>query len=145
VVSGVKERPPRFVRRGLTTHFALVVALATLAACSDSTKTTKSAYRTSPTTHPSETISSSRLLTTCEAGARAYNGVPIAAFKDPSAEGDVICWADGEVAKSPPPAADGTVRPPYDRLVFTARCDGAFVKLLRAGYRDRMKVTPPTG
>jgi outer membrane protein assembly factor BamB len=89
------------------------------------------------------TIDTTSLLSACEEGARAYSGVAIAAFKDPSSEGDVICWADGEVPKSPPPGAVRT--DPFDRLVFIARADGTFVRLVQAGYRDQMKVTPPGG
>ncbi len=83
------------------------------------------------------------LIGACESGAHAYDGVPIAAFEDPSTEGVVTCWADGRVAKSPPPNPDGSTPPSFDRLVFTARMDGAFIALLRAGYRDQMPVTPP--
>jgi prepilin-type processing-associated H-X9-DG protein len=57
------------------------------------------------------------LLAACDVGAKEYSGLPIAAFKDPSDAGLVICWADGHVSKSPPPAPDGAVLPDFNRVV----------------------------
>ena len=83
------------------------------------------------------------LVPACEPGAREYDGVVIAAFADPSVDERVVCWADGSVAKSPPPNASGEVQPPYDRLVFTVMSDGTTFRFLRAGYRTTMKVEEP--
>lgn len=65
----------------------------------------------------------------CEAGAREWDGLPIAAFEDPSNDQLVICWADGLVPKSPPPGPDGETPLPFDRVVFTATMDGAVVEM----------------
>lgn len=95
------------------------------------------------TTSPStEGVYARELLQACEPGARAYEGVPIAAFNHPSEDGLVVCWADGRVAKSPPPV-HGSVPPDFDRLVFTATMDGDSVELLQAGYRNLLTVSPP--
>ena len=88
---------------------------------------------------------SASLLTACTAGARAYDGVAIAAFKDPSSLGQVICWADGHVAKSPPPLPDHSQPKDYDRVVFTATLDGRNVVLVEAGYRTSLPVQAPAG
>lgn len=126
------------------------VALGLLvAACSSATsKTTSPTSRPAlPTTttgaHP-VAHSSNALLAACETGARGYGGVPIAAFRDPSNAGKVICWADGHVAKSPPPSPGGPVPPSYDRLVFRTTLDGKGVVLIEAGYRSSLPVLSPT-
>jgi hypothetical protein len=69
--------------------------------------------------------------------------VPIAAFKDPVDAGHVICWADGHVAKSPPPVPGGTVPPAFDRLEFKVALDGSRPVLIGAGYRSSLRVRPP--
>jgi hypothetical protein len=84
------------------------------------------------------------LLAACDAGAKEYSGVPIAAFKDPSDAGLVICWADGHVGKSPPPGRDGTVPPDFNRLVFKTTLDGKHFVLAEAGYRSSLPVKAPT-
>ena len=88
---------------------------------------------------------SAKLLAACSAGARAYDGVAIAAFKDPSSQGQVICWADGHVAKSPPPLPDHSQPKDFDRVVFKATLDGRNVVLVEAGYRTALPVNAPTG
>jgi hypothetical protein len=84
-----------------------------------------------PSGTPATTSSngSANLLAACTAGARAYDGVAIAAFKDPSSPDQVICWADGHVAKSPPPLPDRAQPKDYDRVVFKATLDGRNVVL----------------
>jgi hypothetical protein len=88
---------------------------------------------------------SANLLAACTAGARAYDGVAIAAFNDPSSPGQVICWADGHVAKSPPPLPGDSQPLDYDRVVFTATLDGKNVVLVEAGYRTSLPVQAPAG
>jgi hypothetical protein len=88
---------------------------------------------------------SASLLAACTAGARAYDGVVIAAFKDPSSRGQVICWADGHVAKSPPPLPGHSQPKDYDRVVFTATLDGKNRVLVEAGYRTSLPVQAPAG
>lgn len=129
---------------------ACAVVLGLLVAACSST----SADTTSPTSRPASPTTttgtqpvahgSTAILASCEAGARDYGGVPIAAFRDPSNAGKVICWADGHVAKSPPPSPDGSVPLSYDRLVFRTTDDGKGVVLIEAGYRSSLPVQSPT-
>jgi hypothetical protein len=84
-------------------------------------------------------------LAVCAEGARDYGGVPIAVFNDPSDPREVICWADGHVAKSPPPGPGGVIRPEYNRLVFKVTLDGKNLVLIAAGYRSAMPVKVPGG
>jgi len=83
------------------------------------------------------------LTQACARAGQASEAVPIAAFVDPTDARRIICWADGHVFKSPPPGPDGSTRPDFDRLVYTATKDGFFLDLLEAGYRDQMTVSPP--
>src|SRR5258708_1988550 len=83
------------------------------------------------------------LMQACRRAGSDYLAIPIAAFVNPSNNSNVVCWADGHVAKSPPPLPGGIARPDFDRLVFTATTDGTFVKFVAAGYRDRFNVAPP--
>ena len=83
------------------------------------------------------------LMQACRRAGSDYQAVPIAAFVDPSNNSNVLCWADGHVAKSPPPGPGGSAPPDFDRLAFTATTDGTFVRFLAAGYRDRFDVVPP--
>jgi hypothetical protein len=84
-------------------------------------------------------------MTSCTSCAAEYDGVPIAAFEDPTDANHVICWADGRVAKSPPPVVGGSPLRAYDRVVFVARRDGTFLRLVQAGYRDSLPVQAPSG
>jgi len=61
-------------------------------------------------------------------------------------DGDVAaakCYIDGHIAKAPPPPAEGTPEPSFDRaLLFAATgVDAAFYA---AGYRDKLTPEPPT-
>jgi hypothetical protein len=144
----VELTPRRQRRTGVSRRcFALAIGVL-VTACSHS-----SGQATSPTTSrraPSTTSivrsvaqGSPALLAACDAGAREYSGVPIAAFKDPADAGLVICWADGHVSKSPPPGPNGTVPRDFNRLVFKTTLDGKHLVLTEAGYRGSMPVKPP--
>jgi hypothetical protein len=136
-------------RRNYVNRIAFAVALGLLvAACSSSSgkTTTPTSRPASPTTigaRPAPQGSSS-LLAVCAVGARPYSGVPIAAFQDPSDAREVICWADGHVSKSPPPAPGGKIPPDFNRLVFKTTLDGKHSMLIEAGYRSSLPVTAPT-
>jgi hypothetical protein len=63
-----------------------------------------------------------------------------------SLDGDVAaakCYIDADIAKAPPPPAEGPPEPHFDRaLLFAATgVDAAFAV---AGYRDNLKPEPPT-
>ncbi|MDP9336341.1 MAG: hypothetical protein M3Q30_23920 [Actinomycetota bacterium] len=129
--------------------YALAVGLLVTACSQASAKSTSptTSRPAPPTTSVARTVAqgSPALLAACDAGAKEYSGVPIAAFTDVSEPGEVICWADGHVAKSPPPGPNGSVPPDFNRLVFKSTLDGKHVLLIEAGYRNSMKVTPPVG
>jgi len=83
------------------------------------------------------------MMQACEAAGQSYGAVPIAASPEPGNTHNIICWADGHVDKSPPPAMNGSVPPDFDRLVYSASAGGDFVAFIMAGYRSQLKVTPP--
>jgi hypothetical protein len=139
---GRRHRGPLLgaVVAGALVAIALVVALVTnyLASSSATHLRTQSSV---PTTGQ---LGSPQLFAACNTGARAYSGVAIAAFKDPSDAGTVICWVDGHVSKSPPPGPGGRVPPDFNRLVFKTTLDGKHFVLTEAGYRSSMPVKAPT-
>lgn len=138
----------QLLRRSNVNRFVCGLAVGVLiTACSPT-----SGRSTSPTSRPAPPTTSTTpvrrgspaLFAACEVGARAYSGVPIAAFKDPSDAREVICWADGHVSKSPPPAPGGKIPPDFNRLVFKTTLDGKHFVLVEAGYRTSLAVTAPT-
>ena len=135
-----------YVSHTMRTLRGLLLGFVALAGCSSS-----GSSGVGPTTLPpahlpttvSRPIGSPQLLAVCSTGARDYDGVVIAAFKDPNQPGEVLCWDDGHVGKSPPP---GPGRPPpraFDRLVLRTTLDGKNSLLIEAGYRNALRVTSP--
>ena len=84
------------------------------------------------------------MMRACREAGQSFGGaVPIAAFADPANADAIICWADGQIAKSPPPDANGSVAPAFDRVVYRASTGGYIIALIEAGYRSQLTVTPP--
>jgi hypothetical protein len=55
----------------------------------------------------------------------------------------VVCWIDAPIAKSPPPTPDGETRPSFDRAVVGIRAADGALELIKAGYRDSLRVEAP--
>ena len=144
----VELTPGRRRRSGVNRFVCALAGGLLITACSSSAgkSTTPTSRPATPTTSAARTVAegSPQLLAACNTGARAYSGAPIAAFKDPSDAGIVICWADGHVSKSPPPGPGGSVPPDFNRLVFKTTLDGKHFVLTEAGYRSSMPVKAPT-
>jgi hypothetical protein len=121
------------------------VAVAALAACggADSSIASQDSSTTSQTSQPAPHLTPG-LAAACAPGAELYSATVIAAYEHPTDDTIVVCWADGLVAKSPPPQPGSEESPrPFDRLAYTAHTDGSYVETIQAGYRDRMIPQPP--
>jgi hypothetical protein len=66
----------------------------------------------------------------------------VAAFAS-DGEYRVVCWIDAPIAKSPPPTPDGATRPSFARAVVGIRADNGAIELIKAGYRDSLRVEAP--
>jgi hypothetical protein len=53
----------------------------------------------------------------------------------------VLCYIDGQIPKGPPPDANGSVPPSFDRGIY-AVVDGVS-SLVEAGYRDHLPIIAP--
>jgi hypothetical protein len=80
----------------------------------------------------------------CEPAVTAYgpDAVLLAAFAS-DGKYRVLCWLDAPISKSPPPGPDGEIRPSFDRAVVGIRADNGAVELIKAGYRDSLRVEAP--
>jgi len=80
----------------------------------------------------------------CEPAVAAYGPAAelVAAFAS-DGEYRAVCWIDAPTAKSPPPRPDGETRPSFDRAVVGIRTDNGTIQLIKAGYRDSLRVEAP--
>jgi hypothetical protein len=103
-----------------------------------------------------------RAADACIEAARGYSGAVVASFSttvgairalEPRAvepgrwpdlapdHAAILCYIDATIAKGPPPALDGKIRDPYDRVVVGV-VDGK-PDMITAGYRDQLHVRAP--
>jgi hypothetical protein len=80
----------------------------------------------------------------CEAALAAYgpDAELVAAFAS-GGRYRAVCWIDTRVAKSPPPGPDSETRRSFDRAVVGIRADDGALELIKAGYRDSLRVEAP--
>ena len=91
---------------------------------------------------PDEQVAGS--IATTVGAVRGLQKLPASPVAWPSLSADhaaVLCYIDGPIPKGPPPDANGSVPPSFDRGVY-AVVDGES-SLVEAGYRDSLPVVAP--
>jgi hypothetical protein len=70
------------------------------------------------------------------------NAELVAAFAS-DGKSRVVCWIDAAIAKSPPLGPGGETPRSFDRAVVGIRADNGAVEMIKAGYRDSLRVEAP--